>query len=358
MTSTQDIRVELTKKKKEKPPYEKIGFGIHFTDHMFITDYQPDKGWHRPRIVPYQSLVLDPAAKVLHYGQTVFEGLKAYQTDDNRVLMFRPSLNIERLNRSNVRMSIPELDEELITAALKQLIIIDREWIPQHPGTSLYIRPFVIATEPSLGLSPSTTYQFIIIMSPVGAYYKEGINPVKIYVESEFVRAVRGGVGEAKTAGNYAASLKAQQDAIKKGFTQVLWLDGVKRTDIEEVGSMNVFFKLNGEIHAPALNGSILNGITRKSVIHMLQHWGYKVIERAIGIEEIYEAGKNGTLEEAFGTGTAAVISPIGELHWRNEMLLINQGAMGDVAKRLYETMSGIQNGQLEDPFNWMVEVK
>lgn len=353
-----NIEIQLTNAKKEKPDEEHLGFGKYYTDHMFILDYTEEKGWHSPRIVPYQPISLDPAAKVFHYGQTIFEGLKAYRTPDGRIQLFRPEMNAKRLNRSNERMSIPAIDEELVLTALKKLVLIDQDWIPSAPGTSLYIRPFIISTEAALGVHPSREYMFMIIMSPVGAYYDEGLKPVSIYVEPEYVRTVRGGVGEAKTAGNYAASLKAQEIAEAKGYPQVLWLDGVHRKYIEEVGSMNVFFKINGTIHTPKLNGSILAGITRDSVLHMLRHWNVPVEERTISIDELYEAAKSGSLEEAFGTGTAAVISPIGELFWKGEKITINNGEIGETAQKLYDTLTGIQTGRIEDPFGWTVEVK
>lgn len=355
---TYSISIDHTTTKKQKPEASALGFGNYFTDHMFIMNYETGKGWHHPRIVPYQSISLDPAAKVFHYGQTVFEGLKAYRTADGRILIFRPQKNLHRLNHSNDRLSIPAMDEELALEALKQLISVDQDWIPAEKGTSLYIRPFVIATQPALGVAPSSQYQFIIILSPVGSYYTEGINPVKIYVESEYVRAVQGGTGAAKTAGNYAASLKAQVGATEKGYSQVLWLDGVHKKYIEEVGSMNVFFKINGTVLTPALNGSILDGVTRDSIIQLLKHWNISVEERAVSIDEIYEAYHNGTLEEAFGTGTAAVISPVGELHWRGEKLMINDGKTGELSGKLYDTLTGIQNGSVSDPFGWMVELK
>ncbi|NHN32431.1 branched-chain amino acid aminotransferase [Paenibacillus agricola] len=358
MVQPLEITIERSVNKKEKPPEDQLGFGTYFTDHMFIMDYAIEKGWHQPRIVPYQPILLDPAAKVFHYGQTIFEGLKAYLTDDGRTLLFRPQKNLQRLNRSNERLSIPEIDEALVLDALKQLIAVDQDWIPTEAGTSLYIRPFVFATQPALGVSPSTHYQFMIIMSPVGAYYPEGVNPVKIFVESEYVRTVIGGVGEAKTAGNYAAGLKAQEIAKEQGYSQVLWLDGIHRKYIEEVGSMNVFFKIKGTVYTPSLNGSILDGITRNSIIHLLKHWNIPVVEQILSIEELYEAGKAGFLEEAFGTGTAAVISPIGELSWCDEKLVINQGQTGDLSQRLYDTLSGIQRGTISDPFDWMLEVE
>lgn len=357
MVQPLEIQIERSMNKKTKPPQDQLGFGIYYTDHMFIMDYHVEMGWHQPRIIPYQSINLDPAAKVFHYGQTIFEGLKSYRTEDGRVLLFRPHKNIERLNLSNVRMCVPQIDEAIVLDGLQQLIAVDQDWIPSKEGTSLYIRPFIIATQPALGVAPSTQYQFIIIMSPVGAYYPEGVNPVKIFVESDYVRTVVGGVGEAKTAGNYAAGLRAQEIAKDQGYSQVLWLDGVHRKYIEEVGSMNVFFKINGIVHTPALNGSILNGITRNSIIQLLKHWNIPVEERAISIDELYQAGKDGSLEEAFGTGTAAVISPIGELNWHGDKLEIQDGQTGELSKKLYDTLTGIQKGSLDDIFDWMVDV-
>ncbi|WEZ07150.1 branched-chain amino acid aminotransferase [Priestia flexa] len=353
-----NIDVTLTQTKKEKPNASELAFGKVFTDHMFIMDYTEGQGWHDPRIIPYQPLTLDPASMIFHYGQSVFEGLKAYVTKKEQVLLFRPDENFKRLNKSNDRLCIPHLDEELALEALKTLIQVDRDWIPNAEGTSLYIRPFIISTEPHLGVSPSDRYQFIIILSPVASYYKEGIAPVRIAVENEFVRSVAGGTGSAKTGGNYAASLKAQQLSGTKGYSQVLWLDGVERKYIEEVGSMNIFFKVDGEVITPSINGSILEGITRKSVIELLKHWGIPVSERKISIAEIKEAYAAGKLEEAFGTGTAAVISPVGELFWQNEGMSINGGKTGEVTKKLYDTLTGIQSGMVEDHFNWCIEVK
>ncbi|MDC3415219.1 branched-chain amino acid aminotransferase [Aquibacillus sp. 3ASR75-11] len=351
------IPITLSSEKKKKPNQDQLEFGRTFTDHMFVMDYSNEKGWYNPRIMPYQSITLDPAAIVFHYGQTVFEGLKAYLTQDEKVHLFRPEKNMERLNRSNDRLCIPNIDEEFAIEAIKKLVHLEKDWIPSAPGTSLYIRPFVISTEAYIGVAPSKTYQFIVILSPVGAYYKEGINPVKIAVESKYVRAVPGGTGEAKTGGNYAASLKAQELVAGSGYAQVLWLDGVERKYVEEVGSMNVFFKINGEIVTPSLNGSILEGVTRNSVIKLLKHWGYTVNERKIAFEEIYNAHKDGQLEEAFGAGTAAVISPIGEFSWNEHKLVINNGETGEVSKKLYDTLTGIQYGTEQDPFDWIVEI-
>ncbi len=351
------IKVEKASTLKQKPDQNQLGFGKTFSDHMFIMDYTEGIGWHDPRIVPYGPLECDPALMVFHYGQAIFEGMKAYKTKDGRKLLFRPERNMQRLNISNDRLCIPPLDVEFAVEAVKTLVSLEKDWIPEAEGTSLYVRPFVIATDPFLGVRPSSTYKFIIILSPVGAYYPEGINPVKIYVETEYVRAMKGGVGYAKAAGNYAASLKAQMKAKKMGYTQVLWLDGAERKYIEEVGTMNVFFKINGEIITPSLEGSILGGITRESSMALLKSWGLNVIEKKITIDELYEAHAKGLLEEVFGTGTAAVISPIGQFNWNENIITINNGEIGEVSQRLYQTLTGIQYGEVEDTFGWTVEL-
>ncbi|WP_035663075.1 branched-chain amino acid aminotransferase [Halalkalibacter akibai] len=353
-----NIEIDLTQNLKSKPNADQIAFGTIFTDHMFVMDYSTEKGWYDPRIVPYQPIALDPAAMIFHYGQTIFEGLKAYTTPDDRILLFRPEKNFRRLNLSADRMSIPAIDEQFALAGLQKLIEVEKEWVPKAVGNSLYIRPFIIGTEPNLSLAPSKTYQFIIILSPVGSYYKDGIQPIKIHVEYEYTRAVRGGTGFAKTAGNYAAAYKAQEKATTEGYSQVLWLDGIEKKYIEEVGSMNVFFKINGEVITPELNGSILEGITRMSIIELLKGWGITVIERRISLEELYNAANCGELEEAFGTGTAAVISPIGELNWGNRNIVINKSEIGSLSQKLYDTLTGIQTGKLEDLNGWTVEVK
>ena len=352
------IEVKLNETKKGKPETSQLAFGTVFTDHMFVADYIEGQGWNGHSIVPYEPLTLDPAAVVFHYGQTVFEGLKAYVTNDGAVRLFRPEQNMRRMNQSCARLCMPQIDEELAIKALKELLIIDKEWIPTAEGTSLYIRPFMIATEPHLGVSPSKMYKFMIILSPVGSYYKAGIHPIKILVENEYVRAVAGGTGTAKTAGNYASGLRAQELADEKGYAQVLWLDGIEKKYIEEVGSMNIFFKVNGEVITPMLNGSILEGITRKSIIQLLNHWDIPVTERKITIEEIKEAAENGTLEEVFGTGTAAVISPVGEFNWKDKKYEVNNGETGPLSKRLYDNLTGIQTGKIDDPFSWIVEVE
>lgn len=355
---SQKISIEKTTNPKSKPDQNDLGFGQYFSDHMYILDYTKGKGWHDARIIPYGPLPMDPSTMVFHYGQAIFEGLKAYKAKDGRILLFRPEKNMERVNLSNERLSIPLIDVDFGVEAIKALVSIDRDWIPTASGTSLYIRPFIIATDPYLGVRPSNTYKFMIILSPSGAYYPTGLNPVKILIENEFVRAVKGGTGFAKTPGNYASSLKAQDIAHDKGYVQVLWLDGVERKYIEEVGSMNVFFVIDGEVVTPSLEGSILPGITRNSVIQLLKHWGVKITERKVSVQELYDAHAAGKLEEAFGTGTAAVISPIGELNWNDKVIGLSEGKIGKLSARLYDTITGIQNGVIKDEFGWMVEVK
>ncbi len=355
---SQQITIQKTQNPKPKPDQSNLGFGQYFSDHMYILDYDRKKGWHDARIVPYGPLPMDPSTMVFHYGQAIFEGLKAYKSKEGKVYLFRPDMNMKRVNLSNERMSIPQIDEAFAVEALKTLVHIDSDWIPTQPGTSLYVRPFIIATDPYLGVRASNTYKFMIILSPSGAYYPTGLNPVKILIENDYVRAVRGGTGFAKTPGNYAASLKAQELAHDKGYVQVLWLDGIERKYIEEVGSMNVFFKIGDEVVTPSLDGSILPGITRDSVIRLLKHWGLKVSERKLTVQELFDAHAAGKLEEAFGTGTAAVISPIGELNWDGKVIGLTGGKIGDLSARLYDTITGIQNGVVKDEFNWLVEVK
>lgn len=339
--------------KKEKPDPEQLGFGHYFTDYMFQMDYSPKEGWHNAQISPYQPIEMDPACVTLHYAQTVFEGLKAYRNGDS-VHLFRPADNFRRLNISNKRLAIPEVDVDFCVEALKQLVSIERDWIPEKIGTSLYIRPFVFATDAFLGVHPSKTYKLMIILSPCGSYYAGGLAPVKIYVEDQYVRSVEGGLGFTKAGANYAASLEPQKEAEAKGYEQVLWLDGETHQYIEEVGSMNIFFKVNGKVITPQLHGSILDGITRRSVLELLKMWGIPVEERRISIAEIYEAYEKGQLEEVFGTGTAAVISPVGELCWKEKKFVAGDGNIGSIAQRLYDTITGIQYGSIEDTFHWV----
>lgn len=352
------ITVQLTRSPKSKPQdSSKLGFGNYYTDHMFIMNYDEGHGWHSPRIVPYGPLSLDPAAMCLHYGQEVFEGLKAYRAPDGGIVLFRPDKNMARLNLSNERLCIPQIDEELAVEAVKKLVSVDKDWIPEGEGTSLYIRPFIIAVDPHVGVHPAEHLLFIIILSPVGAYYPEGLNPVKIYVERRYVRAVKGGMGYVKTGGNYAASLKAQDDASRQGYTQVLWLDGVERKYIEEVGTMNVFFVIDGVVVTPSLSGSILPGITRRSCLEILRARNIPCEERMISVDELRTALESGKVSEAFGSGTAAVISPIGSLTFGDKTYEINGGQTGPISQELYDEITGIQWGKRDDSFGWSVEV-
>ena len=353
-----NIKYELTTQKKQKPDPNNLGFGRYFTDHMFIMDYDEGMGWHDARIVPYQNLSLDPACMVFHYAQEMFEGLKAYRTPNGDVQLFRPDKNIERMNNTNKRLCIPALEPSDVLDAIKSLVSVEKDWVPALEGTSLYIRPFIIATDVQLGVHPSKSYKFMIILSPVGSYYPEGIKPVKIFVEREYVRAVKGGTGYAKVGGNYACSLIGQEKAEKMGYSQVLWLDGIEHKYIDEVGAMNVFFVLDGKVVTPALEeGSILPGVTRKSSIQLLRDMGYTVEERKLSLAEVEEAYADGKLDEAFGTGTAAVVSPMGLLDTGDVKMVINNNEIGPVAQKLYDTLTGIQWGKIEDKFGWTVKV-
>ena len=351
------ISITKTAHPGKLPPADRLGFGSVFTDHMFLMNYTDREGWHNARIVPFGPISISPAASVLHYGTEVFEGLKAYRRPDGAVQLFRPWENVARLNRSCDRLGLPRIDERDGLQAIRELVKTDAAWVPSAPGTSLYIRPFLYSTDPTLALHGVHEATFAIILSPSGSYFSDGLKPVPIMVETEDVRAVRGGTGEAKCGGNYAAANRAGDKAMEKGYSQVLWLDGVERKYIEEVGTMNVFFKINGEIITPALEGSILGGITRMSCIELLRSWGYTVTERRLALAEVCEAAATGALEEAFGTGTAAVISPIGELKVDDEKIHINHGQIGAVAQRLYDTLTGIQNGRVPDPFGWVVPI-
>ena len=352
-----DIKITRASVLKEKPASSTLVFGKSMTDHMFIVDYDEGQGWHDPRIVPYGPLQIDPAAKVLHYAEEIFEGLKAYRTADGTIQLFRPLDNIARMNKSAERLCLPQIPEELALAGITELVKLERDWVPHEEGTSLYIRPFMIGTDPALGVHSSHHVQYIVIVCPVGAYYPEGLAPVKIYVESEDVRAVKGGTGYTKCGGNYAASIRAGERAEGQGYAQVLWLDGVHRKYIEEVGAMNVMFKVNGKILTPDLNGSVLDGITRRSCIQLLKDWGYEVEERRISYEELFQAAEDGTLEEAWGTGTAAVVSPIGELAMEGKKVTISGNQIGELTQKLYDNLTGIQWGRLADPHNWIMKL-
>ena len=353
-----DIKITKTTTPKAKPaPGQPLGFGKIFTDHMFVMNYTEGKGWHDARIVPYANLSLAPSAMVFHYGQEMFEGLKAYKGEDGSVYLFRPDMNAKRANNSNKRLVIPELPEEDFVEAVKAVVDVDRDWIPTDPGTSLYIRPFIIATDEFLGVAPSKTYLFIVILSPSGAYYESGLEPVGIWIEDEYVRAVKGGMGFTKTGGNYAASLIAQVKAHDDGYSQVLWLDGVERKYIEEVGAMNSMFKINGKVVTPMLNGSILPGVTRDSIIQVCKDWGYEVEERRISVDELVAAAKDGSLEEVWGTGTAAVVSPVNKLRYEDEVMHIGDGGIGELTQKLYDELTGIQWGKRPDTRGWRVTV-
>lgn len=353
----QEITFIQRKELKEKPEMDSLGFGKYYSDYMFVMDYHVENGWYDPRIIPYAPLTLDPAAMVFHYGQAIFEGLKAYKAVDGTIQLFRPEKNMKRLNDSCDRLCIPQIDERFLLRAIKQLIFTEKDWIPDGEGTSLYIRPFIFSTEPYLGVRPANQYKLLVILSPSGAYYGDQLSPVKIYVEEQYVRAVIGGVGHVKTSGNYAASMKAQEKAEANGFAQILWLDAKENKYVEEVGSMNIFFKINGEVVTPKLNGSILPGVTRDSVIELLKYWNIPVHEAKISIEEIFAAHERGELEEVFGAGTAAVISPVGELNWNERSITINDNKIGQLSQRIYEEITGIQLGKKVDPFNWTVKV-
>ena len=353
-----DIRVELTKTPKAKPADEsKLGFGKVFSDHMFVMDYNPEQGWHDARIIPYQSFSMDPASVVFHYAQEIFEGLKAYRTAEGKIQLFRPDCNAQRCNDSADRMCMPRIPVEDFVQAVKALVKVEADWVPHSDGTSLYIRPFMIATDVGLGVHASHNYRFCIITAPSGAYYAEGLAPVRIYVEDEYIRAAPGLTGFTKCGGNYAASIKAGDLAEQQGYAQVLWLDGVERKYVEEGGGMNVMFKIAGKVVTPMLTGSILNGVTRRSCIALLKSWGMPVEERLLSVDELFDAAKAGTLEEAWCVGTAAVVSPIGELYYQEQGYVVNGGRIGELSQKLYDELTGIQWGKRDDPFGWTYRV-
>ncbi len=350
--------VELTKNPKQKPDPDSLRFGTVFTDHMFVMDYDPENGWHDGKIVPYGPLALDPATVVFHYGQEMFEGLKAYKTKEGKVQLFRPDMNAKRTNNTNKRMCIPQIDEQMYIDAIKELVAVDKDWIPQKPDTALYIRPFIIGTDKFLGVAASNTYKFIIILSPVGPYFESGLAPTRIYVENEFVRSAPGGTGYAKIGGNYAAAMIAEQKAHDMGYDQVLWLDAKEGKYVEEIGTSNAFFKIDGELYTAPLEGTILPGITRDSMITVMKDWGYKVNEVRFTIEDVFKAAEEGRLEEVFATGTAAVISPVGELYWNDRHIVINNNEIGELSQKLYDELYGIQTGEKADTRGWIVPVE
>jgi branched-chain amino acid aminotransferase len=352
----QSIKIELSKTRKPKPEMKDLPFGTYFTDHMFVMDYSGGQ-WHDPRIVPYAPFSIEPACMVLHYAQEIFEGMKAYRRPDGGIQLFRPYENFKRMNSSCSRMCIPQIDVSFAVEALKKLVSIEADWVPSEKDTSLYIRPFIFAADNHVGVHASSTYVFCIILCPVGSYYPEGLDPVKIMIEPEDVRAVKGGTGTVKCGGNYAASIRAGERAAEAGYSQVLWLDGIEHWYIEEVGSMNVMFKINGRVVTPMLQGSILPGITRKSCLELLRDWDLPVEERLISVDELLSAAEAGALEEAWGCGTAAVISPIGEIAYKDKRFAVGGGGIGEVARKLYETLTDIQWGRAEDMRGWTVRV-
>lgn len=352
------IKVERTQLPKQKPlDQSKLGFGQISTDHMFVMEYAPEVGWHDPRVVPYAPLVLDPASVVFHYAQEVFEGLKAYRTESGAIQLFRPELNAQRMNRSAIRMGMPVIPEEDFIQAVRTLVQVERDWVPAGGECSLYLRPFMIATDVGLGVHASKNYTFVIIAMPSGSYYPNGIDPIRIYVEDELIRAAPGLTGFAKCGGNYGASIKAGELAKEQGYDQVLWLDGIEHRYVEEVGSMNIMFKIDGVIYTAACTGTVLPGVTRASCIELLRDWGYEVVEGRLAIDTVMKAAEDGKLEEVWGTGTAAVISPVGELKWQERVAHIGGGKIGPVSRRLYDTLTGIQWGRVEDAKNWTMTV-
>lgn len=353
-----DFPVTRTTAPKQKPADDALSFGKVLTDHMFLMDYTKGRGWHSPRIVPYGPLSLDPATTVLHYGQAIFDGLKAFRGADGRIRLFRAQRHAERFNRSASLMCMPELPVETIRRSFEALVGIEQDWVPRKPGTSLYLRPTIIATDVFLGVHPADNYLYFLILSPVGSYYKEGVKPVRILASDAHVRAVRGGTGEAKTAANYAQSLAGQRDAEAAGYTQVLYLDGVHRKYLDEVGTMNIMVRIGDEVITPPLAGTILDGVTRNSALQLMRDWGLTVSERPITIDEVMQAGRDGTLREMWGTGTAAVVSPVGTLGYKGEDILINGGQTGELTQKLYDTITGIQYGRSNDPHGWVTEVK
>lgn len=353
-----NITFEKASTLKSKPDEKNLGFGKYFTDYMFTMDYEEGKGWHNAKIEPYGPIPMDPGAMVLHYAQEVFEGMKAYRTKSGKVQLFRPDMNALRMQKSCERLCMPQMPVETFVEAVSSIVEKEKDWVPHSEGTSLYIRPFMFGNESVIGVHIPKKYKFMVILTPVGSYYPEGVNPIKIYVEEEYVRATKGGTGFTKCGGNYAASLAAQAKAQKLGYTQVLWLDGIERKYVEEVGTMNVMFKINNEIWTAPLDGSILPGVTRDSCIKILKDWGYIVREEPLDIGFLMESGKNGQLEEAFGTGTAAVISPIGFLAYKDDSIEINNFKTGSLTQKLYDTLTGIQWGNQEDKYNWTVEIK
>jgi branched-chain amino acid aminotransferase len=352
-----DIAIHPAAQRKPRPAISSLGFGQHFTDHMFLVEYEEGRGWHDARVVPYGPLSIDPAASVLQYAQELFEGFKAIRGVDGKIRVFRPDRHCARLARSAERMCMPQVPAELVLGAVTELVKLERDWVPEAPNTALYLRPTLIGTEPFLGVRPSRTYTFFVIASPVGAYYAEGFDPVKIWIEEECVRAARGGLGAAKAGANYAASLYAAERAKARGYAQVLWLDAAEHKYLEEVGTMNLFVEIDGALVTPPLEGSILDGVTRNSIITILRDWGYQVQERRISVDELLRAHSAKTLGQVFGCGTAAVISPVGELGFKGERMVLAPPKQGGVVQRLFDELTGLQQGRIADTRGWLLEI-
>jgi branched-chain amino acid aminotransferase len=352
------IRYNLMKREKPVKLPTDLGFGKIFTDHVFEMDYLPSKGWHNPIIKKLENIQMHPASMYLHYGQGIFDGLKAFKTESGDIVLFRPQKHIQRINNSAKKLCIPEVDTGFLLQAIMELVRVEKEWIPENSGESLYIRPFIYGSEPFLGVRRSESYKLMVILSPVGAYYPEGFKPVKILVQDDHVRAVRKGLGDCKTPANYAASLYAGEEAKEKGFTQVLWLDGVEQKYIEEVGTMNIFINFKNEVATPGLNGSILPGVIRDSVIRILKDWNINVTERQISIDEIIEEYKKGNVAGIFGTGTAAIISPVGWLTYKGFDMTLNNGQPGELDLKLFEELTSLHYGKIEDKHDWIVYVE
>ncbi|WP_420630407.1 branched-chain amino acid aminotransferase [Candidatus Leptofilum sp.] len=350
--------VELDPTTLKTPPTEDFGFGNKFANRMFSQKYSPEKGWHGAKIGRYENFSLPPSTAVFHYAQEIFEGTKAYRRADGNINLFRPWENMKRFNNSAHRMSMAMVDAEEHLSAIIKLIELEHEWVPSVPGASLYIRPTMIATEPALGVHASSDYLHFVIVGPVGAYFKEGFNPVPVYISDQYRRAVRGGVGDAKTGGNYAASLFVGEQAKQKGYSQVLWLDALEGRYVEEVGAMNICFVYEGKkIVTPPLTGSILPGITRMSVLELGRDLGYDVAEEPVEVNEMLADLKSGKITEVFGCGTAAVIAPVGKFGYQDEEYIINNYEPGPVANKLYDELTGIQYGRIPDRFNWTLTI-
>ena len=352
-----DIAIHRTGQSKPRPPSSDLGFGQYFTDHMFLMDFETGRGWHSPRLVPYAPLALDPAASALQYAQGLFDGCKAIRGQDGKIRLFRPDRHCERMTQGAMRMSMPMVTADVMLQAVIAFVRLEQDWVPSAPNTALYLRPTIIGTEPFLGVRPSRTYTFFIIGSPVGAYYAEGFNPVSIWIEEESVRAARGGLGAVKAGANYAASLYAAERAKTKGYSQVLWLDAAEHKYLEEVGTMNLFVQIGDTFLTPPLEGSILEGVTRNSIITILRDWKYEVLERRISVDDVLRAHGEGRLKEVFGCGTGAVISPVGELGYKDKRLVVNDKQPGAVSQRLFQELTGIQQGRIPDHRNWLVDV-